>query len=107
MDETLKSIGISPRERLERIEAVLERIDNKLDGKADQSTVVAMEVRLKAVEACIERGEDLKIRYAELNAVFKELHADHEQLRNRMAYYFGGIAAIAVAAELFFAHLIG
>lgn len=37
MSDELAGAGITAKERLERIEAVLERIDTKLDTKVDQN----------------------------------------------------------------------
>ncbi len=45
VDDTLRSIGISPRERLAHIESALEKIDQKLDVRFD-----TVEKRLTAVE---------------------------------------------------------
>lgn len=46
----LQNAGITPKERLERIEAMLTKIDEKLDGKADAALVAAIEVRLRTLE---------------------------------------------------------
>lgn len=45
-DDTLRSISISPRERLERIETMLVKIDEKMDLRFD-----SVEKRIGAVEA--------------------------------------------------------
>lgn len=43
--------GITAKERLGRIEDVLQRIDTKLDNKADKADLVALEVRTRALES--------------------------------------------------------
>lgn len=51
--DDLKGAGISPRERLERIEAMLEKIDGKLDNKTDQVDFLALQARVYAAEEAI------------------------------------------------------
>ena len=48
--DDLVGAGISPKERLERIETMLERIDNKLDNKADRSDLIILENRVREIE---------------------------------------------------------
>lgn len=50
MSDDLASAGISAKERLGNIEEVLKSIDSKLDGKADRSYVVALELRVRELE---------------------------------------------------------
>ena len=46
----LSNAGISPRERLERIENMLAKIDEKLDYKADLAYVARIESRIGNLE---------------------------------------------------------
>lgn len=81
-DDTLRSIGISPRERLERIEKMLETIDGKLDGKVDMTEFVKLETRVDG------------------------LHRDHENLKNRMAWLAGALAVGAILGEYIIGRII-
>lgn len=42
--------GLTAKERLERIENLLDRIDTKLDSKADYALVVSLQARLDSIE---------------------------------------------------------
>ena len=111
VDESLRSIGISPRERLARIETLLVTIEGKLDNKANQVDFLALEVRVRDIETkgshaavaalaearrlAKERLDDMK----ELEADFQILRHDHEQLGRRLAWALGAVAAAAVLAE--------
>lgn len=113
IDETLRNIGISPRERLERIETMLERIDGKLDSKADASEVVALNVRLSVLEASViehhalilhDRGKDW---VTNLESEVDNLHREHNRIKTRMAYFAGVAATVVVVAEIIFGHFMG
>lgn len=111
VDESLRSIGISPRERLARIEQLLVDIGQKLDNKASREEMLALEVRIWQIEVkgsnaanealnearrlARERVEDLE----QLEAEVKMLSEQHADLKAKLAYIAGGIAVVAVAGE--------
>jgi hypothetical protein len=119
VDDSLRSIGISPRERLARIESLLVTMDSKLDNKANRADVLALETRVWEIEV---RGtaatniacEEAKRLAAEREADHKELQehvarlrADHEALSKRIAWGFGALTVAAIVAEYILGHVIG
>lgn len=90
----LSGAGITPKERLERIEAMLERIDAKLDAKANESDVVALELRVRELELELSSFDGFKKEHDEF---FDELNA----LRQKVFMFSGGIAAFVFVIELF------
>ena len=119
VDDSLRSIGISPRERLARIETLLVTIEQKLDNKASQADFLALEQRVREIETkgthniteslaearrlARERIADLK----ELEQDFQLLREDHEALGRKIAWAFGALAVAAVGAEAVIAHFLG
>lgn len=119
VDDSLRSIGISPRERLARIEALLVTIDDKLSSKASQVDMLALEVRIRKIETegsvhareaveearrlAREREEDLIM----LTKEYRQLRSDHEGLGRKIAWAFGALAVAAVGAEAILAHWLG
>lgn len=117
VDESLRSIGISPRERLARIETLLVAIESKLDSKADKSDIVQLEARIWAIEVhgshtateaskaaqalSEERARDIKEVETELAA----LREDHHQLKSRIAWIGGALAVAAVISEYALMHV--
>lgn len=117
VDESLRSIGISPRERLARIETLLVAIEGKLDNKADKADIVQLEARIWAIEVhgshtateaakaakllSEERMHDIKAVEAEL----MDLREDHHQLKSRIAWLGGALAVAAVVSEYFLMHI--
>lgn len=49
----LSNAGLSPRERLERIEHLLEKIDDKLDTKADAQRLYTLELIVQSLRVKI------------------------------------------------------
>lgn len=49
----LSNAGLSPRERLERIEHLLEKIDDKLDTKADAQRLYTLELVVQSLRVKI------------------------------------------------------
>lgn len=88
----LTNAGITPKERLERIEAMLERIDAKLDAKANESDVVALELRVREMELELSSFDGLKKEHEEL---FVELNA----LRQKVFMASGGLAVLVFFIE--------
>jgi hypothetical protein len=119
VDDSLRSIGISPRERLARIETLLVAIEQKLDNKASQADMLALEVRVREIEtkgtrhtaeAMVESrrlAEERLVDLKELEADFAALRMDHEQLGRRLSWALGAVAAAAVVAEYVMAHAFG
>ena len=115
-DDSLRSIGISPRERLARIEALLLDITSKLDNKANREDLLALEARVWKIEVqgsthasealtearrlAEERRQDLET----LDADVTLLRKDHIELKTRIAYIGGALAVAAVISEYFLTH---
>ena len=119
VDESLRSIAISPRERLARIEALLVTIEQKLDYKASQADLLALEVRVREMEVkgthhaqdALEEARRLaREREADLVMLdneYKTLRQDHEALGKKIAWAFGVLATAAVVSEYILAHVLG
>ena len=89
----LSNAGISPRERLERIENMLTKIDEKLDSKADISRVVVLEQFM--IESRGRNPERLIAELREAQSHIRTLESEHQVMRRRIAYYSGAAAVIA------------
>lgn len=109
--EDLIGAGISPRERLERIEKVLDRIDMKLDGKADAAVVVALEVRLALLERSVAEhhaaAEERRTRDDRVQEAVDELNEGQRAIERRVAYAAGVAAILAVLGEALFQRFVG
>ena len=115
-DDSLRSIGISPRERLARIEALLLDITSKLDNKANREDLLALEARVwkievqgstHAAEALTEArrlAEERKQALEVIDADVEMLRKDHNELKTRIAYIGGALAVAAVISEYFLTH---
>ena len=68
--------GLTAKERLERIETLLDRIDSKLDSKADAALVASIQARLDT----IERDGSPRARAADSRV--SEIIADVAQLKS-------------------------
>jgi hypothetical protein len=96
--------GISPKERLERIEAMLSGIDKKLDGKADVAIVIAMETRLSLLEKAqieqrmLQRANEEKV--LEARTLAEALRVESAQITRRVAYAGGAVAAAVFLGEI-------
>lgn len=120
-DDDLRGIAISPRERLERIEGVLERIEQKMDMRFDAmeqrvrvlelrvvptTETVAVEIKRldaqhTALEARLRKVEEVgsnAARHAEAAAARAEDGIG--DVRRRLAYYAGALAALSVVVNL-------
>lgn len=101
-DDSLANAGITPKERLTNIEQLLTRIDGKLDGKANQSDVAAMELRVRAIEVANALTFDTKDRLDRVEADAKaRLDRVEEKTAGndrKLAVYAGiGVAAVFAA----------
>jgi hypothetical protein len=122
-DETLRNIGITPRERLERIENMLVNIDEKLDVKADKTEMLQLEARVRAIEVegsrlareAIHKAdvlaherlrdiEQLEVRLvkfdSDLASDVERLRKDHSALSSRVSWAFGAVAAIVALSDI-------
>lgn len=88
----LTGAGITPKERLERIEAMLERIDAKLDAKANESELVALELRVRDMELELSSFDGFKKEHDEL---FEQLNS----LRQKVFMASGGLAVLVFTVE--------
>lgn len=87
-DDTLRSAGISPRERLERIEHVLERIENKMDTRFGvlEQRVWSLELASSIPIANKEEIDDVKVIL--------------ESIKARMWMAVGGLAVLMVVINV-------
>lgn len=86
--EGLQNAGITPKERLERIESMLERIDQKLDGKANESDLISLELRVRTMELELSSFEGLRKEHKEFAEAIQEI-------RQKM-YMFSGALALGI-----------
>lgn len=100
MRDDLNNAGISPRERLQRIEELLGRVDAKLDNKANASDVVALELRVRALET--SGGE----RVQEMRERVGSLDGDVRVIGRRLAYATGTLASVIVMSNMVVAWFI-
>jgi len=78
--EELLNQGLTVKEWLSRIEAKVDKIDAKLDGKADMSAVTALELRL--------------------GSRVEELQAEVQRLKIRIATASGGLALLVFVVQV-------
>lgn len=89
----LTGAGITPKERLERIEAMLERIDAKLDAKANESDVVALELRVRDMELELSSFDGVKKEH-------EEIFAELAELRQKVFMATGGLVVLVFLVEV-------
>lgn len=98
MHDDLVGAGISPKERLERIEALLARIDEKLDGKANLHDLYALQLRMEVIE---KEFAEHKVWATQLLNQLPALEDGINSLKTRMAYGAGAAALAIIIAEKF------
>lgn len=110
--DSLRSIGISPRERLERIENLLGSIDAKLDVKADKEDLRLLEGRVREMElhgssglqelrGIVTEAKHLSEKNAAVqNIAMTEVRTLHQATQTKLAYYAGGLAVLTTAATI-------
>ena len=91
--DSFRNAGISPGQRLFRIEALLESMDSKLDGKADLAYVTAIEQRLRLLEV----GGDAKTN--ELRGRMDRLEHSVDGIQRKLAYSTGTLASLMLVAN--------
>ena len=96
----LSNAGISPRERLQRIETLLERVDQKLDNKANAADLVALELRVRQLE---QHGGE---RVQEMRNRVEHLDSAVSIIGKRLAYATGTLSAVVVLVNAFTAYFI-
>lgn len=107
MSDDLADAGITAGQRLTSIEEILKEIVVKLDGKADRSTVVALEYRVRELElaqAKADAAERVVNIERAANAVKAEKRQDDqddaiEQQGRKIAWASGAMAALIVASN--------
>ncbi len=102
-EDDLRSAGISPRERLERIETMLSRIDEKLDTKADAVMVASLSARISAIElaAAVVTNQTTTLANDvrdKLDARVSALQKEHQVLNTKLTWFAGAVAAVITAA---------
>lgn len=100
MRDDLNNAGISPRERLQRIETLLERVDQKLDNKANAADLVALELRVRDLET--SGGA----RVNEMRERVGSLDSDVQIIGRKLAYATGTLATVIVVSNIVVAYLI-
>jgi len=90
MRDDLQGASISPREQLRDIRAILERMDSKLDGKADGAYVFQLEQRIRLLEV---GGGD---RVVEVRARQDQTDRSLEQIQRKLAYATGTLSVVVV-----------
>ncbi len=120
-DDSLANAGITPKERLTNIETILTRIDSKLDGKANQSDVAAMELRVRAIEVAnaltfdtkdrldkVEADAKVRLDRVEADAQSRIERVEHEVsgLGKKIAYAAGSLAVVVVIVNLVAARFV-
>ena len=105
-EQDLRSIAISPRERLERIEKGIDQVLSKLDSKADAAAVVAVALRVAALEQHIAVAAQAAIDVHEARIRMEDevdtLRQEHAKLGRKVAYYAGGLAMLGFVGEILF-----
>ncbi len=105
-EQDLRSIAISPRERLERIEKGIDQVLSKLDSKADAAAVVAVALRVAALEQNVavaaQAAMDAHDARARMDIEVDNLRQGHAKLGRKVAYYAGGLAMLGVVGEILF-----
>lgn len=97
--DSFRNAGISPGQRLFRIEELLEKMDSKLDSKADLAYVAQIEGRLRLLEV----GGDAHTN--ELRGRMDRLEHATDGIQRKLAYATGTLATVVVlvnAVTLFF-----
>lgn len=100
MADDLSNAGITPKERLARIESLLERMDGKLDNKADAAVVAALELRVRDLET---HGS---ISAQQTAGRVDGLERSVEKLGQKLAYATGTLSAVIVASNMVVAWII-
>lgn len=102
-ENDLRGIGISPRERLARIEALLEIVDAKLDGKASSESVVALALRVAALEsntAVLEQRNQQVLNWRdEVRHEIATVKDDISTIGRKLAYATGTLAVVVIGAQ--------
>jgi len=91
--DDLQGASISPREQLRDIRAILERMDSKLDGKADGAYVAGLEQRIRLLEV---GGGD---RVVEMRARVEQVDNGLQVLGRKLAYATGTLSMVVVAVN--------
>ncbi len=122
MEDGLQGAGITAKERLERIEAMLARMDEKLDAKFDtlqnrislielngskqaqdsEKLAEALELRVRTIETKVfPVTESLEDQLGKLQDEHKRLSKTLDGVRVRMWMAVGGIAAVGAATDIY------
>ena len=92
MSDDLEAAGLTAKERLGRIEELLDKMDRKLDDKASMSEVIALEARVRELE--LHGSESVRKMEPAVNKLFELVR----QTEKKMAYYAGAAAVAVVLA---------
>lgn len=108
MGDDLNGAGITAKERLGRIEEILGDIVGKLDGKADQAVVIALELRVKTLELAraeaeaVERvtGIERVANVAKMETRVDRLESGVDSLGKKVALASGAVSVVVVVVNL-------
>lgn len=110
MRDDLMGAGISPRERLGNIEESLKRIEGKLDGKADKSDVISLDMRVKLLEQyAVEHRAEYKSalgREEDNKAALIQLRAEIDGLKVKVSYAAGAVFIALMVGEYLITHVL-
>lgn len=107
-DGELNGASITAKERLANIETLLANIDGKLDGKANQSDLIAVDVRVKDIELWragvhaeerVERIEKAAAKTAEAQRL-DAIEAKGDRNAKAIAWGCGAGAVVVIGANL-------
>ena len=112
MADSIQNAGITAKERLERIENTLGRIEEKLDNKADKAEVVALELRVRhmeqhglgQVDEVITKVADIRTeanhQLDQMKKTIDNLTKNQGKLSTKLAYATGTIATLMILLEI-------
>lgn len=98
--DNLVGAGITPKERLERIEVLLTNIDEKLDTKTSQADHLALALKVEVMQKeFIEHKVWATGLLEDVHILPYQNREEISRLKNRIAYAAGVAAVLAVVAE--------
>jgi hypothetical protein len=106
--DDLDGAGITAKERLANIEHLLSTIDTKLDGKASQADLIAVELRLRDVEfwraetQAAERVAEIERSAADVLAAKRidEIEATGKANKTTILLATGGLSTLILAVNV-------
>ena len=108
MADELQGAGITAKERLERIEALLDRMDRKLDSKVDTQEFLALDARVRDIELHgSQHVQDLLAGAGKMTESVTSLTDGQNAIKVRVAYAAGAAAVAVIVAEIIIGKILG